>query len=327
MLSRRKFLHNSMAAAAAAAAAGSVARLSATPATAMALPLGLQLYSVREQLPKDWDGTLEAIAKMGYREVEAAGYDNHTAAQVNQSMKNAGLRLVSTHLGFDDLKSHMDEVLDFSHQLGLQYIICPSPQMRNPPPPRPRPTAAQIAAMRAQYARDGGRGRGNGFRPPQFTLDDWKYNAEQFNLFGEKINAAGMRFGYHNHTTEFTKVDGQVPLEVLIQNTDPDKVHFEMDCGWVVVGGGNPVALMRRYTNRFVMIHVKDFKPAAAGATGRARMPSATELGRGEIDYTPIFAEARRIGIQHCFVEQEGFDIPWQQSLEADAAYLRKLGY
>jgi sugar phosphate isomerase/epimerase len=243
-------------------------------------------------------------------------------------MKNAGLRLVSTHLGFADLKSHMDDVLEFSHQLGLQYIICPSPQLRNPPPPRPRPTAAQIAAMRAARGSQAARGgRGNGFRPPAFTLDDWKYNAEQFNIFGEKINAAGMRFGYHNHTTEFTKVDGQVPLEVLIQNTDPDKVHFEMDCGWVVVGGGDPVSLMRRYKNRFVMIHVKDFKPAAAGATGRARMPSATELGRGEIDYAPIFAEARRIGIQHCFVEQEGFDIPWQQSLEADVAYLRKLGY
>lgn len=321
MLSRRRFLQTSLTAAAVGAALRPGFHLSAQAPAAMALPLGLQLYSVREQLPKDWDGTLAAVARIGYKEVEAAGYYNHTAAQVNQSMKNAGLKLVSTHYGFTDLAPHLDEVIDFNHQLGLQYIICPSPGRRHP---APRPTAAEIAARRAQAARAGasGRGRGQGFRPSPLTLDDWKYNAEQFNIFGEKINAAGMRFGYHNHTTEFVQTEGQIPLEVLIQNTDPDKVHFEMDAGWAVEGGGNPVELMRRYPNRFVMLHVKDFKPAAAGARA-----TPTELGRGHIDYAPIFAEARKVGIQHCFVEQEGFDIPWQQSLTVDADYLRRLRY
>lgn len=320
MLSRRRFLQTSLTAAAAGGALSAM-HLGAQP-PALALPLGLQLYSVREQLPKDWDGTLEAIARLGYQEVEAAGYDHHSADQVNASMKNAGLRLVSTHYGFTDLQPNLDAVIAFNHQLGLQYIICPTPGRRHP---APRPTAAEIAARRAQAARGGGRGRG--FRPTPLTLDDWKYNAEQFNLFGEKINAAGMKFGYHNHTTEFVKTEGQVPLEVLLQNTDPDKVHFELDCGWAVEGGADPVALMRRYPKRFVMIHVKDFKPAPAGATGRAAAPVPTELGRGHIDYAPIFAEAKRIGIQHCFVEQEGFDIPWQQSLQVDADYLRKLRY
>ena len=132
------------------------------------------------------------------------------------------------------------------------------------------------------------------------------------------MKAAGFRFGYHNHTPEFVAVDGVAPYDELMKLTDPALVTFEMDCGWVMVGGGDPVALLQKYSNRISMLHVKDFQP---GVTP----PHAAQLGHGRIDYRPIFAAAKKGEIKHYFVEQEEFDIPWQEALKIDADYLRSI--
>ena len=258
-------------------------------ASPFGLPLGLELYSVREQLPKDYAGTLKKVAALRYREVEAAGFYGHSAAEVKQAMADAGLRCVSAHHSSDDLSNKLDEIIAFHKTLGAEYIVCSYPGHKKPP------------AQGAEHS---------------FSLEDWHWNAEQFNRWGRRVKAAGLRFGYHNHTPEFTVVDGVTPYDELMKLTDPALVTFEMDCGWVVVGGGDPVALLKKYPTRISMLHVKDFQPGV-------NPPHAAQLGHGRIDYKPIFAAAKKGAIKHYFVEQEEFDIPWQEALRIDAEYLK----
>jgi sugar phosphate isomerase/epimerase len=265
------------------------------------LPLGLQLYSVRTLLPKDYEGTLKQVASVGYREVEAAGFYNKSASEVKADMKAAGLRCVSSHYGYNALKPVLDDVIAYGKELGLEYIICSSPGHKDP-------TKKPVDKTHS------------------FSIEDWRWNAEEFNAIGKKIHAAGMKFGYHNHYLEFQKVDGEVPFLELVKNTDPAYVTFEMDCGWVVVGGGDPVEMLKMHGPRITMLHVKDFKQAGAMVPG-GKPPEAAELGMGTIDYTPIFAQAAKNGnMRHCFVEQEEFlDMPAMQALKIDADYVKKL--
>ena len=291
---RRAFLKTSSTALLGTTLTQSHSLFAATPT--LHVPLGLQLYSVRALLPKEYDGTLKEIGALGYREVEAAGYFNHTPAEVKQAVAAAGLHLVSSHHSSDDLHKKLDEIIAFNKEVGVTYIVCSSPGFKDPSTPK------------------------NPDRNHAFTLEDWRWNADQFNQFADKVIAAGMRFGYHNHTPEFHEVDGVVPYDELMRLTDPAKVTFEMDCGWVVVGGGNPIDYLKKYPRRISMLHVKDFKPDTTP-------PVPAELGTGHIDYAPIFAEAAKTGnIKHCFVEQEGFNMPPMQSLEVDADYMHKLG-
>jgi sugar phosphate isomerase/epimerase len=255
------------------------------------LPLGLQLYSVRKVLPTDYAGTLHKVAALGYREVEAAGFYGHSPAEVKAAMADAGLHCVSAHYPWAQLSTTLDSILDFHKALGTEYIICSSPGHKSPP------------AAGAEHS---------------FTLEDWRWNAEQFNRVGAKVKAAGFRFGYHNHTPEFVVVDGVTPYDELMRLTDPALVTFEMDCGWVIVGGSDPVSLLHKYSNRISLLHVKDFQP---GVTP----PHAAQLGHGRIDYRPIFQAAKKGKIKHYFVEQEEFDIPWDEALKIDADYMKAL--
>ena len=157
-----------------------------------------------------------------------------------------------------------------------------------------------------------------------FTLEDWKWNAEQFNQIGEKVHAAGMHFGYHNHTVEWPVQQGVVPYDELLRLTDPKLVTMEMDCGWVVVGGRNPIEYLKKYPERISMLHVKDFKPVPAGISAPKERVAA-ELGQGSIDYKPIFAAANKAYIKHYFVEQEAFDVAPMAALKIDADYMKSL--
>jgi sugar phosphate isomerase/epimerase len=245
------------------------------------------------------------VGALGHREVEAAGYYNLSKAEVKQAMDNAKLNLISAHYSLNDLHQQLNEILAFNKELGVGHIICSFPGFKDP------------SRVKNISPRD---------RIRAFTLDDWRWNADQFNTIGEKVNTIGMRFGYHNHTMEFHEIDGVVPYDELLRLTDSTKVTMEMDCGWVVVGSGNPVEYLRKYPARITMLHVKDFKVITTAAS-ITNPPTATELGQGTIDYYPIFREAAKIGhVKHCFVEHEEFDVPPMQSLEIDASYMRKLG-
>lgn len=264
----------------------------------LGVPLGLQLFSLRNILPGDFAGTLREVHSLGYREVESAGYYNHSAAYVKQAMRGAGLRLVSAHHPFDDLRARLDEIMALNKDLGVRYIICPTLGVSSS-------TSARNRELK---------------RP--VTLDDWRWNAEQLNKFGESIKASGIQFGYHNHAAGFRPVDGVVPYIELLNRTDPAMVTMQLDCGWVVVGGGDPVELLRRYPERISSLHVKDFKRG-----GRPGDPPPAELGRGMIDNRSILLAAAKTGyVKHCFVEQEEYDMPPMMSLKVDAEYMRGLG-
>jgi len=281
--SRRSFLKS--AGAAAAAASLGVQRLHAAP---LDMPLGVQLYSVRDLLPKDFDGTLHKLSAIGYKVVEAAGYFNKTAAQWKQSMDAAGLRCISSHHALADLKTKFDELLEYAHAIGLEYIIC------------------SWAGLHRDPKKTGG-----------LDLDDWRWTADQFNEMGRKIKAAGLTFGYHNHTVEFGTEKGTVFFDELLKRTDPNYVVFEMDCGWVVGGGHNPVEYLSRSPERFPLAHVKDLVKESDGKFKNVIM------GKGTIDYRPIFKAAT--GLKQYFIEQEEYTFNPIEDLKQDGEFMRKL--
>jgi sugar phosphate isomerase/epimerase len=281
--SRRSFLKASSALAAAACVGSK--RLMAAP---LRMPIGLQLYSVRNLLPKDFEGTLHQLAAAGYKEVEAAGYFDKTAADFGNALNKAGLKCVSTHHQLVQLKTQFDQLIQYGQALGLEYIIC------------------SWAGVHRDPTRKG-----------DLNLDDWRYVADQFNAIGAKVKAAGMTFGYHNHTIEFGTENGIVFFDELLKRTDPNLVKFEMDCGWVVGGGHNPVEYLSKFPERFPLLHVKDMVKEPDGKLRNVVM------GKGFIDYKPIFRAAT--GLKHYFIEQEEFDIDPIESLRLDAEYMRKL--
>ena len=269
-------------------------------ANPLGLPLGIQLYSVRQQMAEDLDDALAAVSAAGFTEVEAASLPKKSAREIRAALDKAGLRCVSAHHPFADLHERFDEIVAYDKELGVRFIICASPGYRTP-----APSGSPGAA-----------------RP--YSLDDWQYNAEQFNAFGEKMSALDVSVGYHNHTREFAVTDGKIPYMELLRLTDPKKVTFELDCGWVMVAGANPAEIMKDHPHRISMLHVKDFKLPPHPSPENHDEAKVTELGQGSTDYHPIFAQAAKTQhIQHTFVEQEAFDMPWKQSLKVDADFMR----
>ncbi len=298
-ISRRTFLKTASASAVGTALCGNAPWLMANP---LGLPIGLQLYSVREILPQDYEGTLRQLSALGYREVEAAGFFGRTPSEVKQAMDHANLRCVSAHYPLKDLLPKTDEIIQYGKDLGLEYIVCASPWLKDP---------SRVKDPGSRAARE------------SMTLDDWRWNADQFNRIGERVNAAGMRFAYHNHTPEFRAENGVVFYEELLRKTDPANVTMELDCGWAAVAGQKPADLLTRYANRFSMLHVKDFK--MGDGVNPLPVPPSTEMGHGVIDYHAIFAAAKKANIKHAFVEQEEFDMPPMDALKIDADYMKAL--
>lgn len=296
-VSRRTFLKSVSASGVGLALWSRIPELMADP---LGLPLGIQLYSVRDLLPKDYDGTLRQLSAIGYREVEAAGFFGRSPSEVKQAMDRAGLHCVSAHYSLKDLLPKVDETIQYGKDLGLEYIVCASPWFKDP---------ASVKDAGSHAARE------------RMTLDDWRWNADQFNRIGERAHAAGIRFAYHNHTPEFRSANGVVFYDELLHETDPAKVTMELDCGWCIVAGKNPAEYLSKYPFRFSMLHVKDFK-ITSGVTP-ANAPPSTELGRGTINYHPIFLAAKKADIKHVFVEQEEFDMPAMEALKIDADYMR----
>src|ERR1700691_3152952 len=229
-ISRRTFLQTASASAACAALWNGALPLMANP---LGLPLGLQLYSVRDILPKDYEGTLKHLSAIGYREVEAAGFFGRTPVQVKLAMDQAGLHCVSAHYPLVQLLPNVDETIRFGKDLGLDYIVCAAPGLKD---------ASGVKAPVSRAARE------------SMTLDDWRWNAEQFNRIGERVHAAGMKFAYHNHTPEFRSENGVMFYDELLRSTDPSKVAMELDCGWAIVAGQKPVDLLTRYSSRITML-------------------------------------------------------------------------
>ncbi len=286
-ISRRWFVRLGTGTAAAAALGAQ-----ALSARSVSLPLGLQLYSVRDLLPKDFAGTLAALHAAGYTEVEAAGYYDMPAHGFRRAMDDAGLRCISTHHALPLWREKADELIDYGRTLGLEYMVCSS---------------------------SGGVHRNAASTGEKLSLDDWHFAADEFNRIGAKVKAAGMIFAVHNHVPEFAVEDGTLIYDELLRRTDPAVVSFEMDCGWVIASGHDPLDYLRRAPERFPLFHVKDMARVADGSF------HSVVLGTGMIDYRPILRTAT--GLRHLFVEQEEFQGDTLTELRRDADYLRKLEF
>ena len=260
-----------------------------TAAAPLGKPIGLQLYSVRNLLPKDFQGTLQQLSAAGYKEVEAAGYYDKTAKDFRSAMDAAGLRCVSSHYTLAQFRQQGDQLIEYGITLGLDYMICSS-----------------VGGVHRDPHANG-----------ELTLDDWHYVAGEFNRVGAKVKAAGMTFGVHNHVPEFAKFDGVIVYDELLKLTDPKLVYFEMDCGWVTAAGHNPVDYLSKTPERFPLLHVKDMAREANGQY------HSVVMGHGVADYHAILQAAT--GLKHYFIEQEEFVGDPMTELREDAAYMRKL--
>jgi sugar phosphate isomerase/epimerase len=274
--------------------------LSALPGVAHADPLasdtGVQLWAVKAELDQDFDGTLRRLAQIGYRRVEAAGYHGRSAADFRASVTGAGLVCGGSLVSMTDLLKDPVGQVGQVRDIGAGWLVCSSPKASGAVTPA-YPGENWIDQMRRAM-----------------TLDDWRRNAEWLNQMGERARAAGLKLAYHSNVFEFSRYDHVVGFEELQRLTDPRLVWTELDVGWAVAAGRDPVTLMRRYPNRIRLLHIKDMK--ARPAPGKPSYVTVA-VGSGVIDWRPVFAEGRRIGVEHCYVEQEP---PYVEPILADLA-------
>lgn len=278
MIDRREFIGTM-----GALAAGAVLPACRTAgATNRISKIGLQLYTVRDLMKKDVEGTLMAVAGAGYTEVEFAGYFDKTPADIRAMLDRHGLAAPSVHTG-DIAPEAWAKALDAAHVIGHQYIVVPwIPEERRK------------------------------------TLDDWKRMAADFNRAAATAKAAGLQFAYHNHDFEFPLVEGRVPYDVLLAETDPKLVQLEIDLYWITKGGQDPLAYFARWPGRVPLVHVKD----SLGPPDHRMV----NVGAGKIDWKRIFARSGQGGIKHYFVEHDQPADPLA-SIKASCDFLKQLEF
>ena len=248
---------------------------------------GLQLYTLRNDLPKDPKAVLKQVASFGYKQIESyEGKDGMFWGMGNTAFKNymveLGMTIVSSHC---NIKKDFERKASEAAAIGMKYLLCP--------------------------------GIGT-----QKKLDDYKKFADEFNECGEICRKEGIRFGYHNHDYSFKEIEGQLPQDVMMKNTNPDTVDFEMDIYWVVVAGHDPIEWFKKHPNRFTTCHVKDRAKNPAPDNGK----NSTDLGTGSIDFSKILKKGSKLGLQYFIVEQESYPNGTPlQAAKVNAVYMKKL--
>ena len=245
--------------------------------------VGLQLYTVRALMSKDVEGTLAKVAGIGYREVEFAGYFNREPAALRATLDGLKLKAPSCHVGLDSVETGFDATAAAARTIGHQWLV--------------------VASVPGRFFQ---------------SVASLKELAQRFNAAGKRAKDAGFRYGYHNHNVEFKPVEGTIPLELLLSETDPALVDFEMDVYWVTQGGGDPFALIDKFPGRFHLIHAKDASPAPAH--------EMRDVGAGVIDWKKIFAARKKAGIEHVFVEHDDAPDP-VASITASYNFLHNLSF
>ncbi len=251
----------------------------------------LQLYSVRDDIKADYQATIDTVANTGFTGVEAAGYSDGqfygmAPADFKKSIEDAGLEVLSSHAGrpladntkdtnWDEVWQWWDTAIQAHKDAGMKYIVTP-------------------------------------WMPTPKTLADLKAYCDYYNQIGEKCNAAGLRFGYHNHNFEFTEIEGEVMYDYMLKNTDPAKVFFQMDVYWVVRGGQGPVDYFNAYPGRFEILHIKDNK----------------ELGQsGMVGFDAIFKNIDKAGTKYLVVEVEKYSGTPFEGIKESYNYLANADY
>ena len=248
---------------------------------------GIQLYTLRDVLPANPKEILKQVAAMGYNQIESYEGDNGMFwGMGNQGFKSymddLGMKIIASHCGIDD---QFERKAAEAAAIGMRYLIVPSVN-------------------------------------PLKNLDHVKRIADQFNKAGEICKKAGLRFAYHNHDYSFKLLEGEYPQDVMMNNTDPELVDYEMDIFWVETAGEDSLKWFEKYPNRFKLCHIKD----RSKNTNASAEPQSCVLGEGEIDLKKILKAAKKSGMQYYFAEQEhyGGSSPLQASKQ-NADYLKAI--
>jgi len=271
-----------------AATSTSTAAPAATAAVQPSLDkFGIQLYTLRDVIPADPKGTLKALAGYGFNQIE--GYEGKQGlfwgmsnTEFKKYLDGLGLDMVSAHCNINE---NFEEKAAQAAEIGMKYLICP-------------------------------------YIGPQTSVDNWKKVTDKFNAAGEVCRKNGIRFAYHNHAYSFKAFSGMIPHDFMMDNTDPELVDHEMDIYWVVTGGADPEAYLKKYSGRFKLCHVKDRLKDAADDVREA----TCTLGTGKIDFPKILKTAKDNGMEYFIMEQERYDNTTPMDCAKDgAAYLKKL--
>jgi sugar phosphate isomerase/epimerase len=246
---------------------------------------GIQLYTLRNEMPKDPKGVMKKLSEYGYKTIESYEGDNGmfwgmTNKEFKAYMDELNMKIVSSHATIDD---NWQRKAAEAAEIGMDYIICP-------------------------------------WVGPQKSIDGWKKVTDQFNAAGEICKKEGIKFAYHNHEYTFKAFSGMIPHEYLMDNTDPELVKHEMDIYWVVSGQADPIDYLKKYSGRFTLCHVKDrLKDAPVDEMSASCVP-----GTGQIDFPKILKVAKDNGMEHFIVEQERYDgtTPFDAA-KAGAKYLK----
>ena len=266
----------------------------------LGLPLGIQLWSVKDLFESDPVRTLHELRRIGFTVVEPASSPSTGAETLRRQLDEAGLRCPSMHINF---MGDIEAQFAGAKIVGAEYVV--SSLLR--PGTGRLPQMPPHQEKYAQFLRE-------------MTLEDAKKTAELANKMGEKAKSAGLRYAYHNHHMEFGAAGAQEnAYDVLLQATEPGLVTFEIDCGNMAVAGRSPVEYLQRFPGRFSMMHVKDFHAVRAGEDVSPLLRSGALLGQGFIDYAAIFEAATHVGLKYVFAEQEG---PFEEHSPMDAARL-----
>lgn len=249
------------------------------PRTPPLEPIGLQLYTVRDLMRTDVARTLEQVAEVGYREVEFAGYFGEAPARIRGLLDGLGLSSPSSHLSLREIGPDLARTLDLAQTIGHRYLVVPSldPQDRRTP-------------------------------------DDYRRVAGVLNRAGEAARPRGLRVAYHNHDFELQPIEGVLPFDVLLRDTDPALVFFEMDFYWMASGRADPLMYFERHPGRFHLCHLKD----------RDRRGRMADVGDGHLDFPAILRGRERAGLRHYFVERDDPPDPLA-SIRASYRFLRRL--
>ncbi len=235
-------------------------------------PIGLQLYSLRNQFAKDVPGTMAKVQEFGIKYVELAGTYNQSPDQFKALLAKNGLDAVSGHFGFERYRDEPEAVLRDAKALGLKYAGC------------------------AWIPHEG-----------DFDEKECREAIRVFNHAGEVLAKEGIKFFYHVHGFEFQPRAQGTLLDLLFAETNPQFVNYEMDVFWIAFPAQDPVKLLQKYPKRWILMHVKDMKKGTKTGelTGHTDVNNDVALGTGQIDYPPILAEAARVGIKYYFIEDE----------------------
>jgi sugar phosphate isomerase/epimerase len=258
-VTRRKFLTGSGIALGAAALSFDGSLLNASP---MNQPIGFQTFEIIAHLTQDWEGTWKTMAGFGYKIADLINFDfnpalsKYSAKDIKQSLTDAGLTATNCHFSYKAWTEGFAQSATYAHDLGLKSVVC-------------------------------------ALGPRRKTADDYKWMGDQLNQIGARTQAEGLQLAYHNHEIEFRPVEGQIPWDILLTNTDPKLVTYQIDLGNLTFGGGDAIQALSKYPGRYFSLHCKDFAP------GKASVP----VGQGILDWKKILAIAKAQNIEYYVTE------------------------